>query len=133
MAIITQLISGARSPQKRMQALDTSLDLLTGVAAGILLNDIWEMGKLPGYFQNTGVALVAQDGRMINIGWDDVTQFGIGFILMILPMFGIFRREVVSVSLSSVGVGIMVATLVTKAGEVYDIPIQIIPHQQTPP
>ena len=113
----------------------------TGVAAGVALNDMWEINRWPGFNQIAFPVYTdpVEPRKDVNVGVDDLFQFGIGAGLLTVGI--VARRYIgdnVSKFVTNFGLGITLGTIAAKIGEKYPIndavlkgfrnPIQIIPH-----
>lgn len=105
----------ATQQRQKGSTFGSILSLGLGTIGGVLLNDIYEITKAPGFYQTVSTI------NGIGIGVDDLVQTGIGGILAILP------------STRLIGLGVIIGTWLTKLGEMYNSQLQIIPHTVVPP
>lgn len=119
MALVTQ-ITGMQKKDAPRTFQDILIDFGTGFLGGVLLNDIWEIAQLPGYYVN------AFPIGTINVGYDDIIQdavipAGVGF----LPVRGA----------PPIAIGMSAGGIATKLVEQYggSLRLQIIPHQIVAP
>lgn len=123
-ALITQTV-GLKQPI--FDKLEKPIDFATGFAAGVALNDIWEIGKLPGYFQT--VFSFQAGTNTIGVGWDDIAQVGVGALTLLVG------GRFLGTHAATIGLGMIAGTIATKVSETFNLgfKIQLIPHTAVAP